>query len=64
MNVTTTESKGRMAVPNRMNFRKSSKREGGSFLIQGFILQTLGTLNRAFEHEIDKNKSKRVQGIS
>ena len=28
------------------------------------ILQTLGTLNRDFEHEIDKNKSKRVQGIS
>ena len=51
-----------------MNFWKSAKgdRGGGgvSFSIQKFILQILGTLNRAFEHEIDKKKSNfRVQGM-
>ena len=45
-------------------FSEKFQRVGGSFSIQKFILQTLGTLNRAFQHEIDKNKSKRVQGIS
>ena len=33
--------KGRMASPKRMNFRKSSKRGGGSFSIPKFILQIL-----------------------
>ena len=33
-----------------MNFRKSYK-GGGSFSIQKSILQILGTLSRAFEHE-------------
>ena len=52
-----------MALPNRMNFRKSAK-GGGSFSIQKFMLQILGTLNRAFEYEIDIKKSNfRVQGM-
>ena len=39
-------------------------RGGGAFLVQKFILQILGTLNRAFEHEIDKKKSNfRVQSM-
>ena len=42
-------AKGRVRLPNRMNFRG----EGGSFSIQKFMLQILGTLNRAFEQEID-----------
>ena len=29
---------------------------GESFSIQKFMLQILGTLNRVFEHEIDKKK--------
>ena len=37
-----------MAAPNRMNFRKSSKGGGGSFSIQKFMLQILGTINKAF----------------
>ena len=37
--------KGRMVVPNRMNFRTSSK--GGGFIFK-FIPQILGTLSRAF----------------
>ena len=43
-------AKGRIGQPNRMNFRKSSKRgEGGSFSIQNIhILQILRALNRAF----------------
>ena len=44
----TTFTKGRMALPNQMNFRKSSKGGEGSFSIQKFTLQILGTLNRAF----------------
>ena len=45
--------KGRVAAPNRMDFWKSAKGEGdgkggGSFSIQKFILQILGTLKRAF----------------
>ena len=39
--------KRRMAAPNRMNFRKSSK-GGGAFSIQKFMLQILETLNRTF----------------
>ena len=37
-----------MAVPNRMNFRKSPKEGGGSFPIQNFMSQILETLDRAF----------------
>ena len=45
-------------------FLKSAKGVGGSFSIQKFILQILGTLNRAFEHEIDNKKSNfRVQDM-
>ena len=40
--------KGRITLPNRRNFWKSSKGEGESFSIQKFMLQILGTLNRAF----------------
>ena len=40
--------KGKVALPNRKNFWKSLKRGGGSFSIQKFILQILGTLKRAF----------------
>ena len=40
-------NKGRVAVLNWMNFWKSSK-GGGSFSIQKFILQILGTLNKTF----------------
>ena len=37
-----SETKGRLPLPKRMNFRKSSKRGGeGSFSIQKFILQNL-----------------------
>ena len=58
-----------MAVPLRMIFWKSSKKGGGTFSIQKFILQILGTLvfftfTLVFEHEIDKKKSNfRVQGM-
>ena len=42
-------SKGRVPLPNRMNFWKSSKGEGGGlFSIQKSMMQILGTLNRAF----------------
>ena len=41
------DDKGRIPLPNRMNFWKSAK-GGGSFSIQKFILQILRTLNRAF----------------
>ena len=39
--------KGRVPLPNRMNFWKSS-RGAGSFSIQKFMLQILETLNRTF----------------
>ena len=46
-----------------MYFWKSAE-GGGSFSIQKFMLLILGTLNRAFEHGIDKNKSNfRVEGM-
>ena len=38
----TLVNKGRMAAPNRMNFRNGSK-GGGSFSIQKIVLQILGT---------------------
>ena len=41
-------TKGRIPLPNQMNFWKSAKEGGGSFPIQKMILQILGTLNRAF----------------
>ena len=41
------DDKGRVTLPNQMKFQKSSKR-GGTFSTQIFILQNLGTLNRAF----------------
>ena len=41
-------NKGRIPLPNRMNFLKSVKGGGGSFSIQKFMLQILGPLNRAF----------------
>ena len=45
-----------------MNFWKSAKGGGGSFSIQKFILQILGT--GILKHEIDKKKSNfRVQGM-
>ena len=54
---------GRVALSYQLIFRKSSK-GGGSFSIQKFMLQILGTLNRAFEYEIDIKKSNfRVQGM-
>ena len=64
-------SKGRVPLPNRMNFWKSAKGGGGggAFSIQKFILQILGTLvyftfTLVFEHEIDKKKNNfRVQGM-
>ena len=41
--------KGRVRLPNRMNFRKSvCVCGGGSFSIQKFKLQIFGTLNTAF----------------
>ena len=40
-------TKGKVRLPNLMNFRKSAK-GGGSFAIQKFILQIWGTSNRAF----------------
>ena len=43
--------KGRVLLPNHMNFRKGG---GGSFSIQKLMLQILETLNRFFfYHEID-----------
>ena len=43
------DDKGRIPLPNRMNFWISAKGGGGrSFSIQKFLLQILGTLNRAF----------------
>ena len=41
-------AKGRVRLPNRMNFWKSSKGGGGLFSIQKFISQILEALNRAF----------------
>ena len=47
--------KGRVALPNQMNFRKNSKGGtvgggggGGLLSIQKFVLQVFGNLNRAF----------------
>ena len=40
------QNRGSIPLPNRMNSWKSDK-------IQKIMLQILGTLNRAFEHEID-----------
>ena len=42
--------KGRVALPNRMNFRKSSKGggEGRAFLIKNIILQILDLYKRLF----------------
>ena len=40
-------AKGRIPLPNRVIFWKNAK-GGGSFSIQKFMLQILGTLNRAF----------------
>ena len=39
--------KGRIPLPNRMNFWKCAK-GGGSFSIPKFMLQIFGTLNRTF----------------
>ena len=48
--------KGRKAVPNRMNFQKSSKGRGvGSFSIQKFILQILG-LFQCFFSDVFRKK--------
>ena len=46
-------NKGRVRLPNQMNFWKHYKRGGGSFSVQKLMLQILGTLNRFFDHEID-----------
>ena len=62
--VISMKSKGRIPLPNRMNFWKNAKGGEGSFSIQKFMLQILGTLKGLFEHEIDKKKSNfRVQGV-
>ena len=42
------EYRGRVRLRNRTNFQKSAKGVRGSFSFQKFILQILGTLNRAF----------------
>ena len=47
-NLCLCPSKGRVRLSNRTNFRKSAKGGVGSFSIQKFILQILGTLNRFF----------------
>ena len=54
-----TKHKGRLA--KRMNFRRTSN-GGGSFLIPKFVLQILGALNRAFEHEIDTKEQFQGSG--
>ena len=41
------KSKGRILLPNRMNFWKSAK-GGRHFQSKNFLLQILGTLNSAF----------------
>ena len=44
---------GRVALPNRMNFQKTAKGGRGGHFQSKIYVADLGTLNKAFEHEID-----------
>ena len=49
--------KGRLEIPKRMFFRKSSKRGGGSFPIQKFILQIFAIINGTWGMNFSENSS-------
>ena len=55
------QTQGRVAVPNRMNFRKSSK-GGGHFQSKNLRCRFLELLTGFFEHEID-TKDRVISGF-